>query len=162
MTRLCSTPGCPTPSDAAWRRFWAKIVALPSGCWEWKAGKTEKGYGRFWNNGRLVKAHRFSYELLIGPIPTGLTLDHLCRNRACVNPHHLEPLLMRENILRGNGLCARNARKTHCPRGHPYDMFNTYRYPDGSRECKICLCVRRNEGMRRWRQRRRGGVTCVC
>lgn len=88
--------------------------------------------------GRDMLAHRFAYELLVGPIPTGLTLDHLCRRPACVNPSHLEPVSLRDNILRGEGPVALGARVTHCPQGHPYDLFNTYIDPSGTRRCRTC------------------------
>jgi hypothetical protein len=120
-------------------RFWAKVNVTPD-CWEWTAALNvkEDGYGSFGGNGQIVLAHRFSYVLLVGPIPEGLTLDHLCRNRRCVNPDHLEPVTLRENILRGEGLTAKNARKTHCPSGHPYSGENLYVSPKGDRRCRSC------------------------
>jgi len=83
-------------------------------------------------------AHRFGYELLVGPIPTGLTLDHLCRVRTCVNPAHLEPVSIGENVLRGDTRPAANLKKTHCPRGHAYDAANTYIARGGERHCRTC------------------------
>mgnify|MGYP001608583411 CR=1 FL=1 len=80
-------------------RFWAKVL-VGDGCWDWQASKTPGGYGSFRAADRTVCAHRFSYELLVGPIPEGLDLDHLCRNKGCVNPEHLEPVTRRENMLR--------------------------------------------------------------
>gem|GEM_PF-2516826 len=108
--------------------FWSH-VAKSEGCWEWTAGRARGGYGsttlrrsstrRGRTYGRM--AHRVAYELLVGPIPPGLTLDHLCRNRGCVNPAHLEPVTLQENIMRSpNAVAAVNARKTHCPHGRPY------------------------------------------
>ena len=122
-----------TPAE----RFWSKVLALSNGCWEWQAHKSD-GYGIFDVRRKRHLAHRFAYTLLVGPIPEGLTIDHLCRNRACVNPLHLEPLTMRENILRGVGLTAQRAARTQCPRGHPYDMFNTRIRPCGRRACRAC------------------------
>ena len=112
-------------------------------CWNWKAGKT-KGYGMFYLNGRSVGAHRVSYELYVGKIPKGLTLDHLCRNTACVNPRHLEPVTLGVNVLRSNNLCAVNARKTHCKNGHKFTKENTYYFKSTwvkdrkFRQCKKC------------------------
>ena len=88
-------------------------------------------------DGRSQYAHRFVYEAERGPIPSGLTLDHKCRVRQCVNPAHLEPVTLAENILRGNGWSGRHARVTQCPHGHPYDDTNTYR-GRGFRECRAC------------------------
>lgn len=110
-----------------------------SGCHVW-TGALSDGYGCF-NLGdgqKSYRAHRFSYELVHGPIPEGLVLDHLCRNRACVRVEHLEAVTSRENTLRGENFSAVNARKTRCPQDHPYDEENTYLTPDGGRQCKRC------------------------
>lgn len=129
-----------------------KILVDPeTGCWNWTAGVDGKGYGLYYvklANGRWTtrRAHRVVYELVNGPI-TSETLDHLCRNPACVNPDHLEEVSNRENVLRGEGFAACNARKTHCPRGHPYDEVNTYRKPSGGRHCRKCRRIR--EGPKR-------------
>jgi hypothetical protein len=79
-----------------------------------------------------------AYELAIGPIPEGLTIDHLCRNRGCVNPAHLEAVTNRTNLLRGDGIAALNARKTHCKRGHEFTPENTYVWREGTRACRAC------------------------
>ena len=119
-------------------RFLAKIVAYPHGCWIWQASTTHNGYGQFWVGGRMVKAHRFAYEMFVGPIPEGLELDHLCRVRNCVNPAHMEPVTHAENVRRGESFSAINAGKTHCPHGHAYDAENTYVKPNGWRHCRAC------------------------
>ena len=109
------------------------------GCWEWKGNiHSWTGYGRIRVNDQECSSHRFVYELLRGPIPKGLTLDHLCRNKTCVNPDHLEPVTAGENALRGFGPCAVNARKIICLRGHRYDENNTYIDKRGRRSCKQC------------------------
>jgi HNH endonuclease len=121
-------------------RFWAKVDRRgPDDCWPWLACRNPRGYGWFGLAHRKnVKAHRYAYELLVRQIPPGLTLDHLCRNPSCVNPAHLEPVTVKENVLRGDGRTAINARKTHCPAGHAYDVANTYVDRHGSRECRAC------------------------
>jgi hypothetical protein len=128
------------------RRFWEKI-AIPEGeldCWEWLAGKSgsrgEPGYGIDRIEGRKTAAQNIVYTLGVGEIPDGLILDHLCENRGCVNPNHLEPVTNRENVLRGNGRTAINARKTHCKNGHPFEEGNLepYALKHGQRRCLIC------------------------
>lgn len=128
-------------------RFWSKVDTTGD-CWLWRGSRNTKGYGSFRVGNKTLTVHRIAYELLIGPIPDGLTLDHLCRNPVCVNPNHLEPLTGRENTLRGDNPPARNARKTHCPQGHPYDLLNTYIFGHGYRDCRAC---RKERGRRRRR-----------
>lgn len=110
---------------------------LKTPCWIWLTGKS-KGYGRMKVAGEMKGAHVVVYEMTRGPVPAGLYLDHLCRNRCCVNPDHLEPVTNAENVLRGEGPTAVNKRKTACKKGHPLDKANTYIRPDGNRTCKKC------------------------
>jgi hypothetical protein len=114
-------------------------MLVGDGCWEWMACKDKDGYGIVAENGyHMRRAARVVYELWRSPIPEGLQIDHLCRNRGCVNPWHLEPVTQRENMLRGDTFAARHAAKTHCPRGHEYTLENTYRSKRGQRECRHC------------------------
>lgn len=136
-------------------RFMEKVCIGETGCGFWTAGTNEKGYGQFRVNGRTVKAHRWAYEYFIGPIPDGLQLDHLCRNRSCVNPAHLEPVTSRENILRGDTLAASQIKRTHCPQGHPYVGENLYTESDGRRRCRTCKAYR----LRRYRARQKTNKT---
>ncbi len=125
-------------------RFWLMVDKRePTDCWPWLGSKTGYGYGSFRTGSskdgsrRHVMAHRFAYESLRGPIPESLQIDHLCRNRGCQNPAHMEPVTQRENILRGEGLTANEARRTHCPKGHPLSGSNLYRTKLG-RRCRMC------------------------
>ena len=112
-------------------RFWSKVEKTDS-CWNWKGAIRCDGYGKFKINRKTSYAHRFSYELSGGNIPSTLQLDHLCRNRACVNPEHLETVTGKENMARGS-----RKTKKYCPRGHEYNAENTYIYKD-ERSCRVC------------------------
>ena len=110
-------------------------------CYEWQGYKTNLGYGQLGTAKKLGKnlyAHRIVWEAVNGPIPEGLSLDHLCRNPSCISPHHLEPVTHKENCLRGVGVGAINSKKTHCKTGHAFDELNTGYLKDGRRYCKEC------------------------
>jgi hypothetical protein len=132
-------------------RFWA-LVIKGDGCWLGDGYVNDKGYGRFGTaKGKTVQAHRFAYEQTVGPIPEGAQLDHLCRNRRCVNPTHLEPVTNRTNILRGVGFAAENAEKTACVNGHPFTDENTVVDRRGWRRCLICKKASSRDHFRRKR-----------
>lgn len=114
-----------------------KRVKKTDNCWVWDGYISKYGYGRVKVNYKFKHVHRAVYEMLVSPIQDGLVLDHLCRNRACCNPSHLEPVTVKENILRGIGLASINSKKTCCKYGHPYDADNTYILKN-KRYCKIC------------------------
>ena len=123
-------------------RFAASINRTESGCWLWLKRTNSEGYGAMFLNRRFVQAHRFAFEQFRYEIPIGLELDHLCRVRNCVNPFHLEPVTRKVNILRGDGITAKFARRSHCKNGHEFTPENTkiQTSPDGSirRRCLIC------------------------
>ena len=132
-------------------RFWSKVDKdiKKKECWIWIAGKDKDGYGNFTDkNNRMVKAHRFSYELMFGKIPKGLVSDHLCRNRSCVNPFHIEIVTIKENNRRSLCMSGVNARKTHCIRGHEFSKENINERIESSgitRRCKQCIKIRGKE-----------------
>jgi len=173
--QLCAIEGCNRPHGARgwctihydrWRRtgqfepssfedrFWAKVDATGI-CWEWIGARNPAGYGKTWRTDRYVDAHRAAWELLVGPIGQGLNIDHLCRNRSCINPDHLEPVPQWMNVMRAAGsVAAVNATKTHCPAGHEYDGTNTSfeKKAHGlGRRCKAC---RRDQARMRHRARK--------
>lgn len=119
-----------------------------TGCHEWGGAKfSGTGYGSIWCNATKTNIgdHRIAWELKHGqPIPIDKEIDHLCRNRGCVNPEHLEVVTHRENIRRTTSVVAQNMNKTHCKRGHPFDAENTGQY-DGRRFCREC-------GRTKWRE----------
>lgn len=142
----------PSAVDAKYRRY----TKLANGCWRWDGHKDQKGYGgvSVKINGRFrnLRAHRYLYELMVGPVAKELHLDHLCRNPSCVNPAHLEPVTPRENTMRGVGPTKVNAEKTHCLRGHPLSGDNVYRKPGTPnwRQCRKCQTMRQYMSETRW------------
>jgi len=125
------------------KRLLSKVDFTDEGCWEWQAGKDGGGYGSVMIRRKRYGVHRLAYLEWVGPIPEGMEIDHLCRNRKCFNPYHLEAVTGRINKLRGIGFVAKHALATHCPKGHPYDETNTYvRKGTGYRDCKTCLSDR--------------------
>ena len=167
MNTQCSVPGCERKPHGAlcpvhrWRlkkhgnvdrvsvirgdderRFLTKIAESGT-CWVWLGERTREGYGRFAIRSRNRSAHRWFYERRFGSLPDGLELDHLCRNKSCVNPMHLEPVTHSENVRRAG---TANGRKTHCPHGHPYEGDNLMLTKHGHRFCRACL----QERNRKW------------
>lgn len=164
------------------RRFWSKVNQdgpIPEHdpslgpCWPWIPNGLIQGYGQFSLNGVNVRAHRYAYEMLVGPIPDGLMLDHLCHargfcpggptcpHRRCVNPDHLRPSTAQENNHRGCGWSGWNVSKTHCPRGHPYAGENLVVRPSGSRQCRRCNVVRAQARYEAWKQKRDYSMSLV-
>lgn len=144
------------------QRFWANVTKLPDdceransdiltqGCYRWTGNiSPDTGYGRLGIDYDQDYAHRISYKWFVGPIPDGLQIDHVCRNRWCVNWTHLEPVPRRENLIRGEGFAGQQSRRTHCPKGHPYEGDNLF-YSQGKRKCRACV---RERNMITWRLR---------
>ena len=140
-------------------RFWVQVDKdgpIPTGrpnlgqCWLWTGGLTN-GYGAFHLDGRQTKAHIASFTWAHGEIEEGQERDHLCRNRACVRPTHLEAVTHWTNVARGISPHGENAVKTHCKHGHPFDAGNTYIRSDGARACRVCMRAAHD----RWEARRR-------
>lgn len=123
-------------------------VLIGNGCWEWAGAVDRKtGYGKLSYEGRVTTAHRASYTALVGPIPQGLVVDHLCRNKVCVRPSHLEAVTNAENIRRGHHIGQRERWADGCAQGHPWTPENTKVRPGGKRLCRICA----RDGKRRRR-----------
>lgn len=132
-----------------------------TGCWLWTATLFADGYARIYYKRKSLKAHRVSYEIFIGPIPEDKQLDHTCHNgsgchagknclhRRCINPDHLEPTTGQVNTLRGETITGENARKRHCPKGHPYNDVEVWRTKK-VRICKTCRSEYRKASHRRW------------
>ena len=118
-------------------RFVRKLTFPPSECWDFQGVTIKGGYQHFKVQNRNVLAHRWAYEYFCQPIPVGLTIDHRCGNEGCANPDHLEAVTIGVNIRRGNGLAGQNARKAHCPRGHPYDSLKDNGH-GLARACRTC------------------------
>jgi hypothetical protein len=129
-------------------RFWSHVDRRgPEECWPWTAGTDRWGYGQFRVEGRIWPAHRWGYHHFVKPVPDHLTIDHVkawgCTIRHCTNfLAHMEVVPGDVNVIRGNGVCAINARKTHCKRGHPFSPSNTLIRTDGSRYCRTCKSLR--------------------
>lgn len=137
-----------TDQEAA--RFRSKYVTNSAGCWVWQSPLDKDGYGTFYLRRRSRRAHRVGWFSLYGQIPKGYVINHKCSNRACVNPQHLELVTIRENSLRDSrSVAALNARKTTCPKGHPFD--GTYRTKSGiQRYCKRCANAKSVRLQRKW------------
>lgn len=134
--------------DPEWR-FWQK-VDKGDDCWEWTGYVASHGYGKLTRDGVEVYAHRVAYEIAVGPIPDDCVIDHLCRNTICVRPGHLEAVPQAVNVLRGESPFAKNARKTHCKRGHLLDGGNvTYR-----KEGRVCAVCRRERERRAYAEKK--------
>lgn len=153
-------------------RFWSYVVKGNSDgdCWSWRVKTLPNGYAHFRTaktvNGKqkvvVDYAHRISFVLAKGPIGKGMVIDHLCRNKECCNPDHLEQVTQKINMLRGETVQALNVAKAACPKGHPYDAENTYVDRAGKRHCRICRKARMSEFFianpgykKRWRAQRR-------
>ena len=139
----------PTPRTAAdWTdreraRFLAKTDRSdPDGCWPWLGYVRQNGYGGVRLRKRHHNAHRAGYMLFVGPIPDGFQVDHLCKNTRCVRPDHMEAVPPRVNNMRSNSPTARNARKSHCKRGHPLTPGNLINLSNGDRQCAACNRLR--------------------
>lgn len=133
-------------------------VRITDDCWLWLGSTTPQGYARAWSGrGRVEYVHRMVYELCVGPIPDGLTINHLCRVRHCIHPEHLDVVSLQTNVLRSPiAQAAMNAAKTHCKWGHPFSSENTYRPPNHprSRVCRTCVIAKNAACYRRKKEQR--------
>lgn len=141
-------------------RFWERVDRpSPTACWTWRGAHIPDGYGQVVVDGRRVGTHRYAYELLVGPIPDGLQIDHLCRNPGCCNPAHLEPVTRKENIRRGRSSPGLHAQQTHCIYGHPLAGDNLRIKGRGERSCRVCTRRRAREYKERQTARLREEAT---
>jgi hypothetical protein len=126
--------------------FKKHIQITKEGCWEWTA-KIHKntGYGYFTVKGKTHLSHRFSYKYFKGEIPLNLCIDHICENRKCVNPEHLQAITLKQNILKGKSVCAQKAKQIYCHKNHPLSGENLYITPDNRRQCKTCNKIRQKK-----------------
>jgi hypothetical protein len=157
-----------TMSDDVLERVLNRITMTDEGCWEFQGCRLKSGYGRVGWNGRLWLTHRVTYTFLVGEIHPDLEIDHLCENKPCCNPEHLQAVTRSENLRRGSQwhhIVEREAGKDYCPLGHPYDAANTYVTAQGHRQCRECKRIAGHkyalshreaiaERSRRWRQKR--------
>lgn len=134
----------PEQLEAVRVRFWARVFRGEV-CWEWQGGRDSNGYGQLWFNNKRAGAHRVAYLLERGPIPPGLVIDHLCHNRKCVRPDHLQLSTVAANSSRK--ITAGQPRKTHCVNGHQFTDENTKIRPKGRRKCRACD---RDQAMKRY------------
>lgn len=130
------------------------VDKVDSGCWLWKGGINSRGYGVVWVNGANgnKRAHQVFYGQLVGPVQAGLVLDHICRVRHCCNPKHMRQITAVQNVMCGNGITAKNTKKTHCKKGHELTHENTYYVSGGERRCRICEI----EKSRKYRLKKKG------
>lgn len=131
-------------------RFWGRFCETADGCWEWTGALSSGRYGCVGVDGTAWLTHRYAYTLAVGPIPDGLTIDHLCRNTVCGNPAHLEAVPQRINTLRGIAPSAVNARRAACIKGHALAGHNLITRRDGRRACRTCKYAQTAD----WRRRK--------
>lgn len=146
-------------------RLMAQRAIQPNGCWHFTGALLRSGYGRLYWQGRSQGTHRISYQLYVGPIPPGMTVNHkchdddsgcpagLCPHRRCFNPAHLEVVTHKKNLDNGKSCAAVNAAKTHCDSGHEFTLANTYIRADGCRTCRKCQAAAQDRYRKRQRDR---------
>lgn len=131
-------------------RLTSRLVETDAGCWVFTGALNAAGYGAIGDRGKVLRTHRVMYEHMVAEIPEGLQLDHLCRNRACCNPYHMEPVTNYVNWMRGEHRVVKVLRDGVCQRGHEMTPANTYRRKSGGVLCRACVL----ENNRAYRRRR--------